>query len=303
LVDGQGNFVSIDGDPAAAMRYTEARMAPLAEELLEDIEKDTVDWMSSYDDRIDEPEVLPAAFPNLLVNGSSGIAVGMSTNIPPHNLGEVIDATVHLIDNPDADVAELMEYVEGPDFPTGGKIVGRNAIKKAYETGRGKLCVRGILDVDDEEGRIIIDEIPFQVDKSKLIEKIADYVNEGTIEGISDIRDESDRDGIRVVIELKRDAIGDVVKNQLLEHTRLETTFGVINLSLVDGQPRVLNLKQTLREYIEHRKNVVRRRSEYELEEAEDRSHILEGRLIAIKNAEDVVETIRDADDRDAAKE
>ncbi|MDY6779102.1 MAG: DNA gyrase subunit A, partial [Halobacteria archaeon] len=244
LVDGQGNFGSIDGDPPAAMRYTEARMSPLAEEMMEDIEKETVNWEDSYDGRIQEPEVLPSGFPNLLVNGSSGIAVGMSTNIPPHNLGEVIDATVELIENPEASVADLMEHIKGPDFPTGGKIVGRSSIRKAYETGRGKLCVRGEVEVKEKEGRLLITEIPYQVDKSDLIEKIADLVNEGTLEGIRDIRDESDRDGVRVVIELKRDAMGDVVKNQLLEHTRLEKTFGVINLALVDDQPRVLSLKE-----------------------------------------------------------
>ncbi|MFB6283889.1 MAG: DNA gyrase subunit A [Halobacteria archaeon] len=303
LVDGQGNFGSIDGDPPAAMRYTEARMNPLSEMLLEDIDKDTVDWQSSYDDRIDEPTVLPAAFPNLLVNGASGIAVGMSTNIPPHNLGEIIDATVELINNPDADVIDLMDHVEGPDFPTGGKIVGRNPIRSAYETGKGKLRVRGVIEEEPEDNRLVIDEIPFQVDKSKMIEKIADLVNEGEIEGIRDIRDESDRDGIRVVIELKKDGIPDVVENQLLEKTRLEKTFGVINLALVDGQPRVLTLKETLQKYIDHRREVVRRRSEFELDEAEERAHVLEGRIVAIRNSEDVVELIRNAPNRGEAKE
>jgi len=302
LVDGQGNFGSLDGDPPAAMRYTEARMSRLAEETLADIDKDTVDWMSSYDDRVNEPEVLPAGFPNLLVNGSSGIAVGMSTNIPPHNLGEVVDAAVTLIDEPDATVADLMEHVKGPDFPTGGVIAGRDAIHRAYEEGRGKLTVRGVLNIDDEAGRIVVDEIPYQVDKSKLIESVAECVKEDKIEGIRDIRDESDRDGVRVVIELKRDAVGDVVRNQLFEHTRLEKTFGAINLALVDGQPRVLSLKEMLREYLDHRREVVRRRSEYELEEAEERAHVLEGRLVAIDNAEDVVDTIRDTEDRDEAK-
>ncbi|MDY6765194.1 MAG: DNA gyrase subunit A, partial [Halobacteria archaeon] len=303
LVDGQGNFGSIDGDPPAAMRYTEARMSPIAEELLDDIEKDTVDWQSNYDDRLQEPLVLPSAFPNLLVNGSNGIAVGMSTNIPPHNLGEVIDATVHLIDNPDADIEDLMQHIKGPDFPTGGRIVGRNAIHKAYKTGRGKLCVRGKIEIEEDENRIIVTEIPFQVDKSKLIKKIADLVNQGDIEGISDIRDESDRDGIRVVIELKRKAIPDVVRNQLLDSTRLENTFGVINLALVDGQPKVLDLKETLENYIEHRKEVVTRRSRHELEQAEDRAHILEGRLMALENIEDIIEIIQDSEDRTKAKE
>jgi DNA gyrase subunit A len=302
LVDGQGNFGSLDGDPPAAMRYTEARMAPLAEEMLADIDKDTVGWQSSYDDRVNEPKVLPAGFPNLLVNGSSGIAVGMSTNIPPHNLGEVIDAAVELIDNPDATVPDLMEHVKGPDFPTGGKVVGRNAIAEAYETGRGKLTVRGVTERDDEEGRLIITEMPYQVDKADLIEKIADLVGDGTVEGVRDIRDESDRDGVRVVIELKRGASPELVRNRLFEHTRLEKTFGVINLALVDGQPRVLSLREMLREYLDHRREVVRRRSAHELDEAEERAHVLEGRLVAIDNAEEVVDLIREADDRSDAK-
>ncbi|NHN48556.1 DNA gyrase subunit A [Halostella sp. JP-L12] len=301
LVDGQGNFGSMDGDPAAAMRYTEARMSPISEELLADIEKDTVDYQSNYDDRLMEPEVLPSAFPNLLVNGSSGIAVGMSTNIPPHNLGEVIDATVHLIDNPDCDVDDLMEHVKGPDFPTGANIVGRDAIYSAYSTGRGRVRVRAEFEVEDDE-RIVITEVPFQANKARLVERIAEDVNEGKIEGVRDLRDESDRNGVRVVIELKRGANAEVVKNQLLEH-HLETTFGVINLALVDGQPRVLTLKETLEEYVAHRKEVVRRRSQYDLDEAEDRAHILEGRLTALENVDDVVDRIQDAEDRDAAKE
>jgi DNA gyrase subunit A len=301
LVDGQGNFGSVDGDPPAAMRYTEARMAPIAEELLADIERDTVDFSSNYDDRLEEPEVLPSAFPNLLVNGSSGIAVGMSTNIPPHNLGEVIDATVALIEDPDCTVEDLMEHVKGPDFPTGANIVGRNAVHEAYKTGRGRLRVRAEFEVDEEEGRIVISELPFQQNKSRLVERIAEDVNEGAIEGIRDLRDESDRDGIRVVVELKRDAMAEVVKNQLLE-SHLERTFGVINLALVDGSPQVLDLKETLEHYVEHRREVVRRRSEHELAEREDRAHILEGRLKALDNVDDVVETIQDSDDRDAAK-
>ncbi|WP_144902973.1 DNA gyrase subunit A [Halobellus captivus] len=300
LVDGQGNFGSVDGDPPAAMRYTEARMAPIAEELLEDIEMDTVDFQANYDDRLEEPEVLPAALPNLLVNGSSGIAVGMSTNIPPHNLGEVIDATVHLIDDSEASVEDLMEYVKGPDFPTGANIVGRNAIHKAYKTGRGRIRVRAEFEVEDDE-RIVITELPFQENKARLVERIADNVNEGKLEGIRDLRDESDRDGIRVVVELKRGANAEVVKNQLLEH-HLESTFGVINLALVDGQPKVLTLKETLVEYLEHRRDVVRRRSAYELGEKEDRAHILEGRLTALENVDDVVEVIRNSESRDDAK-
>ena len=308
LIDGQGNFGSMDGDPAAAMRYTEARMAPIAEELLEDIEKDTVDFTSNYDDRLTEPDVLPAAYPNLLVNGSTGIAVGMSTKIPPHNLGEVIDATVHLIDNPDCDVEDLIHLeenpgpIKGPDFPTGANIVGHNDVHKAYKTGRGRITVRAEYDVDREDGRIVISELPYQENKARMVERIAENVNEGKIEGISDLRDESDRDGVRIVVELKRGANIDVVENQLLEH-HLESTFGVINLALVDGQPRVLNLKETLAEYVSHRTEVVRRRSQFELDEAEDRAHILEGRLTAVKNADDVIEIVRDAEDRDAAKE
>jgi DNA gyrase subunit A len=301
LVDGQGNFGSVDGDPPAAMRYTEARMSPIAEELLADLEKETVDFSSNYDDRLTEPDVLPSAFPNLLVNGSSGIAVGMSTNVPPHNLGEVVDATVELIENPEATIEDLMAHIEGPDFPTGANIVGRNGVHQAYKTGRGRLRLRARFDIDEEEDRIVVTELPYQANKARLIERIAEDVNEGTIEGIRDLRDESDRDGIRIVIELKRDAMAEVVKNQLLE-SHLETTFGVINLALVDGQPRVLTLKETLQEYIQHRREVVRRRSQYDLAEAEDRAHILEGRLKALENAEDVVEAIRNSEDRDAAR-
>ncbi|WP_336338253.1 DNA gyrase subunit A [Haloarcula brevis] len=301
LVDGQGNFGSMDGDPAAAMRYTEARMAPLAEELLEDIEKDTVDFSGNYDDRLQEPDVLPAKVPNLLLNGSSGIAVGMSTNIPPHNLGELVDATVHLLQNPDCTVEDLMDHVKGPDFPTGGNIVGRDAIYSAYATGRGRLRVRAEYEVDPEAGRIVITELPYQENKARVVERIADDVNEGKIEGISDLRDESDRNGVRIVVELKRGANVDVVENRLLDH-HLESTFGVINLALVDGQPQVLSLKESLQHYVDHRREVVRRRSEYDLAEAEERAHILEGRLKALNNVEDVVELIRDSEDRDAAR-
>src|SRR6056297_1749248 len=304
LVDGQGNFDSVDGDPPAAMRYTEARMAPMAEELLADIERDTVDFSANYDDRLEEPAVLPSAVPHLLINGSSGIAVGMSTNIPPHNLGEVVDATVELIENPGSTVEDLMDHVKGPDFPTGANIVGRNAVHKAYKTGRGRIRVRAEYEVEEREtgsDRIVITELPYQTNKARLIEKIADAVNDGAIEGIRDLRDESDRDGIRIVVELKRNTMAEVVKNQLLE-SFLEKTFGVINLALVDGQPQVLSLKETLEEYLDHRKEVVRRRSQHELDEAEDRAHILEGRLTALENADDVVDIIQDAEDRDEAK-
>ncbi|MFB6160478.1 MAG: DNA gyrase subunit A [Haloferacaceae archaeon] len=312
LVDGQGNFGSVDGDPPAAMRYTEARMSPIAEELLADIDRDTVDFESNYDDRLEEPAVLPAGFPNLLVNGSSGIAVGMSTNIPPHNLGEVIDATVKLIEEPDCDVLDLVDTatllegdagspgpIVGPDFPTGANIVGSNDVLDAYRTGRGRVRVRAAYEVHDD--RIVVTELPYQENKARLMERIADDVNEGDIEGVRDLRDESDRDGIRIVIELKRDATPDVVENQLVEH-HLESTFGVITLALVDGEPRVLDLKEALEVYLDHRREVVRRRSEHELAEREARAHILEGRLRALENAEDVVETIRDAEDRDAAR-
>jgi DNA gyrase subunit A len=315
LVDGQGNFGSMDGDPPAAMRYTEARMASIAEELLADIDRDTVDFRANYDDRLTEPEVLPAAFPNLLVNGSSGIAVGMSTNVPPHNLGEVIDAAVYLIENPDADVDELIDTdylteaesagspgpVKGPDFPTGANIVNGRGALEAYRTGRGRVRIRAEIDVDHEAGRLVVTELPYQENKARVVERIADDVTEGHIEGIRDLRDESDRDGIRIVIELKRGADPDVVKNQLLD-SHLESTFGVINLALVDGVPKVLNLKELLVEYLNHRREVVRRRSEHELAEREDRAHILEGRLLALENVDEVVETIQDATDRDDAK-
>ncbi|MFB6183392.1 MAG: DNA gyrase subunit A [Haloarculaceae archaeon] len=304
LVDGQGNFGSMDGDPPAAMRYTEARMAPIAEELLEDIEKDTVDFAANYDDRLTEPDVLPAKVPNLLVNGSSGIAVGMSTNVPPHNLGEIVDATIHLIDDPDATVEDLMGHVKGPDFPTGANVVGKDAIYSAYTTGRGRLTVRAEYEVersDSGRDRIVITELPYQENKARLVERIAADVNEGAIEGVSDLRDESDRDGVRIVVDLKRGANTDVVENRLLDH-HLESTFGVINLALVDGQPQVLTLKETLQHYVDHRREVVRRRSEHDLAEAEDRAHILEGRLKALENVDDVVETIRNSEDRDAAK-
>ncbi|WP_435194346.1 DNA gyrase subunit A [Natronomonas sp. EA1] len=305
LIDGQGNFGSIDGDPPAAMRYTEARMAPIAQEMLADIEKDTVDFSGNYDDRLTEPDVLPSAVPNLLLNGASGIAVGMSTNIPSHNLNEVVDATIHLLDNPECSVDDLMEYVKGPDFPTGANIVGRQGILEAYKTGRGRLRVRAEIDLeynDSGRDRIIVSEIPYQENKARMIERIADDVNDGKIEGIADIRDESDREGIRVVIDLKRGAHADVVKNQLVE-SHLESTFSVIMLALVDGQPKVLTLKEALAEYVRHRREVVRRRSEYDLGEAEDRAHILEGRLLALENVDAVVDLIRESADRSAAIE
>jgi DNA gyrase subunit A len=284
-------------------------MAPVAEELLADIDEDTVDFESNYDDRLTEPAVLPAKVPNLLVNGASGIAVGMSTKIPPHNLGEVVDAAVHLIDNPDCSVSDLVDtpdsdgYVKGPDFPTGANIVNREGLWNAYTEGRGRLRVRAEMEVEHDEGggdRIVVTELPYQENKARRIERIADDVTEGNIAGIRDIRDESDREGVRVVIECKRGANVDVVKNKLLEH-HLENTFSVISLALVDGQPRVLNLKEMLQQFVDHRREVVRRRSEFELGEAEDRAHILEGRLVALENVDDVVELVRGSDDRDAA--
>jgi DNA gyrase subunit A len=310
LIDGQGNFGSVDGDPPAAMRYTEARMAPIAEEMLSDIGKDTVDFKANYDDRLTEPAVLPAAVPNLLLNGASGIAVGMSTNIPPHNLTEIIDGAIHVINTPDCTVRELIDGpdgegpVKGPDFPTGANIVGREGVYDAYTTGRGKLRVRAEYEVEGrgtDDAQIIVTELPYQENKARRIQRIADDVNNGKVEGISDIRDESDRDGIRVVIELKRGANVDVVENQLIER-HLENTFGVIALALVDGEPRVLNLKELLEVYVDHRRDVVRRRTQYELDEAEDRAHILEGRLQALQNVDDVVDLIRDSEDRAAAK-
>ncbi len=304
LVDGQGNFGSMDGDPPAAMRYTEARMAAIAEELLEDIEKDTVDFHSNYDDRLEEPSVLPAKLPNLLLNGSSGIAVGMSTNVPPHNLREIVDAAIHLIDNPDCDVADLMEHVKGPDFPTGANIVGTDPIYSAYSTGRGRIRMRAeyeVVERDSGSDRIVISELPYQENKARMVERIAENVNEGVIEGVSDLRDESDRDGVRIVIDLKRGANADIVENQLLEH-HLESTFGVINLALVDGQPQVLTLKETLRHYVDHRKEVVRRRSRHDLDEAKDRAHILEGRLEAVDKAEAIVNLVTEAADREQAQ-
>lgn len=307
LIDGQGNFGSIDGDGAAAMRYTEARLAPIAEELLADIEKQTVDFVPNYDDSTREPAVLPARLPNLLINGASGIAVGMATNIPPHNLGEVVDALVYLIDHPDATVEELVERLPGPDFPTGGIILGREGILAAYATGRGRIVVRARAHIE-ESGRgrtsIIVTELPYQVNKAALIEKIAELVKAGRLEGIHDLRDESDRDGMRIVIELKRDAQPRAVLNNLFKHTQLQTTFGVNMLALVDGTlPRVLTLKRMLQLYLEHRQQVVRRRTEFELRQAERRAHVLEGLKIALDHLDEVIATIRSARSADDARQ
>lgn len=295
LVDGQGNFGSIDGDSAAAMRYTEARLTRVSEELLADIDKKTVDFVPNFDESLEEPDVLPARIPNLLVNGSSGIAVGMATNMPPHNLREVCEATCRVIDEPAISTQELMQLMPGPDFPTGGVIMGTEGIRDAYLTGRGKCVVRGVAEIE-EEGRttqIVITEIPFQVNKARLIEHIAGLVRDKRIEGIGDIRDESDRDGMRIVIDLKKGAAPQVILNFLYKHTALESTFGIINLAIVDRQPRTLNLKELIHEFLKHRVDVVRRRSEFDLAKAEERMHILRGLLVALDNIDAVIATIR----------
>jgi len=310
LVDGQGNFGSVDGDRAAAMRYTECRLAPIAWEMLEDVDEETVDFVDNFDGSLKEPVVLPSKLPNLLINGSSGIAVGMATNIPPHNLGEIVDATVLMIDSQiegrDPDLKEIMDLVKGPDFPTGGLIYGAAGIVEAYSSGRGKIRVRArtIIERDEDTGRatLIVSEIPYMVNKSKLMEEIAELVKSKRIEGISDLRDESDRDGMRIVIELKRDALEDVVLNQLFAHSQLQTTFGINNLALVDTQPRVLSLKEMLEYHIEHRFDVVKRRLQHRLREAERKAHILAGLMIALDHLDDVIKTIRKSKTRDEAK-
>ena len=304
LVDGHGNFGSVDGDSAAAMRYTEAKMNKIAVEMLRDINKDTVDFMPNFDGEEQEPVVLPSRFPNLLVNGSAGIAVGMATNIPPHNLGEVIDGTIMLIDNPETTSLELMTAIKGPDFPTGGIIMGRAGIRAAYETGRGKIVVRARAEIEEENNRhrIIVTEIPYQVNKAKLIESIADLVKDKRITGISDLRDESDRQGMRIVIELKRDANPNVTLNLLYKHTKMQDTFGVINLALVDGQPQVLSLKEILSNYIKFQKDVIRRRTVFELNKAEARAHILEGLRIALDNIDEVISIIRNSKTTEIAR-
>ncbi len=305
LLDGQGNFGSVDGDSPAAMRYTEVRLAKIAHEMLRDLDKDTVDWRPNFDETLKEPVVLPTVFPNLLCNGSSGIAVGMATNIPPHNLSEVVDALVAQIDNPDITVPELMQIIKGPDFPTAGIIMGIDGIRSAYETGRGKVIVRARANIEhlrNNRSQIVITEMPFQVNKASVIEKIAHLVRDKKIEGITDIRDESDRDGLRVVIEMRRDAQPEIILNQLYKHTQLQTTFGIINLALVDGVPRVLSLKEMLQEFIKHRHEVILRRTRYELDQAEKRAHILEGLKIALDNIDAVIETIKKSRDPETAK-
>ena len=305
LIDGHGNFGSIDGDEAAAMRYTEARMAKITEELLADIGKDTIDYRKNFDESLDEPVVLPAKLPNLLLNGANGIAVGMATNIPPHNLGEVVDGIVALIDNPEISIDELITYIKGPDFPTGGIINGKQGIYDAYRTGRGKLRVAGRVEVETSKtGKesIIVTELPYQVNKARLIEKIADLVRQKKITGISDLRDETDRDGIRIVIELKKGEESELILNSLYKFTDLQNTFGVIMLALVDNSPRVLNLKQVLQKYLEHRFEVITRRTEFELKKARNRAHILEGFKIALDNIEEVIKIIRASKDGNIAR-
>ena len=301
LIDGHGNFGSVDGDPAAAYRYTEARMSKIAEVMMTDIEKNTVDFMPNFDDRLQEPTVLPAQIPALLVNGSSGIAVGMATNIPPHNLNEVIDGIIKIIDEDEVTDEDLMQVIKGPDFPTEGLIVGREGIKDAYKTGRGKIILRAETEIEEMSGnkqRIIVNSLPYQVNKAKLIENMAHLAREKRVEGISEIRDESDREHkVRVVIELKRDANAQVVLNQLFKHTQMQTSFGIIMLALVDGEPKILTLRQCLDCYIEHRKNVVLRRTQFELDKALARAHILEGLKIAIDNIDEVIQIIRNSYD------
>jgi DNA gyrase subunit A len=304
LVDGHGNFGSVDGDSAAAMRYTEAKMSKISLEMLRDINKNTVDFVPNFDGEEKEPSVLPSRFPNLLVNGSAGIAVGMATNIPPHNLNEVIDGVTMLIDNKDASIDDLMKSIKGPDFPTAGIILGTSGIRDAYHTGRGKVIIRARAEIEKENSRerIIVTELPYQVNKAKLIESIADLVKEKKIEGISDIRDESDREGMRIVIELKRDANSNVVLNQLYKHTKMQDTFGIIMLALVDNVPHVLNLKEILVHYLNFQKQVIRRRTQFDLDKALARAHILEGLIIALDHIDQVINLIRSSKTTEQAR-
>ncbi|MDD3271405.1 MAG: DNA gyrase subunit A [Syntrophomonadaceae bacterium] len=306
LIDGHGNFGSIDGDSAAAMRYTESRMARIAGEMLQDIEKDTVDWRPNYDDSRQEPQVLPARIPNLLINGSAGIAVGMATNMPPHNLGEVVEGLELLIDNPEVSLEELMEKIPGPDLPTAGIIMGTDGIKKAYATGRGSFKTRARYHIEEKKGgrnAIIVTELPYQVNKARLVEKIADLARDKKIEGIVDLRDESDRQGIRVVIEVRKDVNVNIVVNKLFRHTQLEDSFGIIMLALVNGQPRVLSLKEMMLNYIEHRQEVITRRTSFDLKVARDRLHIVEGLLKALDHLDEVIDLIRNSKDREEARQ
>ncbi|HHW54989.1 MAG: DNA gyrase subunit A [bacterium] len=305
LIDGHGNFGSVDGDSAAAMRYTEVRLSKIATELLADIDKETIDFSPNFDESLEEPQVLPARFPNLLVNGSAGIAVGMATNIPPHNLGEVIDGLVLLIDNPEATIKELMMVIKGPDFPTGGLILGRDGIRSAYETGRGTLKIRAKTQIErlkNGKSQIIVTEIPYQVNKARMIERIANLVREKKLDGITDLRDESDRNGIRIVIEMRRDVDPKIILNRLYKHTQMQDSFGIIMLALVDGAPMVLNLKEMLTHYLEHQKEIVIRRTRYELKKAEARAHILEGLRIALDHLDAVISLIRGSRTVDEAR-
>ncbi len=311
LVDGQGNFGSIDGDSPAAMRYTEARLAKISQEMLADIDKDTVDWMDNFDGSLQEPLVLPARLPNMLLNGTSGIAVGMATNIPPHNLGEICDALVHLIDHydqaDDVTVEDLMQFVKGPDFPTGASLIGQEGLKNAYGTGKGRVIMRAIANIEEMKGksnrhRIVVTEIPYQVNKSSLLERIADLVREGKLKDISDLRDESDRKGLSIVIELKRGAQPKQVLNRLYKYTTLQSTFGINMLALLDNEPRVLSLKRSLIAYIEHRREVITRRTQHDLQKARHRAHILEGLRIALGHLDEVIQTIRQSENAEAAR-
>ena len=295
LIDGQGNFGSVDGDSPAAMRYTEVRLAKISNEMLRDIDKETVEWRDNFDGTLKEPVILPAVLPNLLVNGSSGIAVGMATNMPPHNLNEVVDAILAFIDNPDMETRELMDYIRGPDFPTGGIIYGRRGIFDAYSTGKGIIKVRA--KTHFEEDHLIVTEIPYQTNKSSLLKSIAGLVKKGIVQGVADLRDESDRKGIRIVVKLKKDAVPEVVQNQLFKHTSLESTFGISNIALVDGQPRLLTLKDLIFEYIKHRRNIIERRTKYDLRKAEERKHVLDGLLVALDNIDEVIKIIRGSAD------
>ena len=311
LVDGHGNFGSVDGDGAAAMRYTEARLSKISMEMLADISKDTVDFIPNFDETEKEPTVLPARYPNLLVNGTSGIAVGMATNIPPHNLGEIINAVVRIIDNivekdSDTEIEELMDIVKGPDFPTGATVIGKAGVEEAYRTGRGKIRVRAVTDIEpmtNGKNRIIVTELPYMVNKARLIEKIADLVKDKRIDGITELRDESDRTGMRICIELRRDVNANVLLNQLYKHTQLQDTFGVIMLALVNNEPKVLNLKEMLVHYLSHQEEVVTRRTRYDLNKAEERAHILEGLIIALDNIDRVISIIRGSETVAEAKE
>ena len=301
LIDGQGNFGSIDGDSPAAMRYTEVRLSKISQELLRDIDMETVEWRDNFDGTLKEPVFLPSLLPNLLVNGSTGIAVGMSTNMAPHNLNEVVDAIIATIENPDITTKELMRHIKGPDFPTGGIIYGRSDIYKAYETGRGLIKVRAKMHF--EGNNIVITELPYMVNKAEVIKHIAELVRKDVIKGIADLRDESDRKGIRIFIKLKKEAMPEIVQNQLFKHTQLETTFGILNIALVDGEPKLLTLKDLINEYIRHRKNIIRRRSKYQLKKAKERKHILDGFIVAIENIDEVVNLIRKSKDANEARE